>query len=838
MSLPIRAYLMLKEGPSDWSVHVCRDLEAVLDVWGRRSDQDKPGVLHIGFDRPPSAAFDEVIEGCRGRLLITASGKYGLPTGYETSVEPVGLVRDLPVYLGTRGWGYHVEDAELRTFSGPMKIEQRKMPVGWVADFLTERLDFLTIFDRQGICDDETYIAFESRLSSEERYDAGVFRFHALIADRSDDPCAIARAAPPWLKQRDVATIQLTVRLTNVFASQGITTVGSIAGYQLRDLLRLDNFGRKSASDLCTLLFAALEEGPFSIEAKINDAGAESLRVALDQTFIDLEARQRDILTRRMGYGRPPETLQSIADDYGITRERIRQLESKVIDRIVREAYWDDLLTKKLTAMLIGRNFPLPVLGVEAADSWFVGVAQWSGALSYILENFCAGQITILSIDGIEYFGFLTQIEWETALSEAARLLKFGAGEKWTEDFAAMTVGRLIKDEAKEFRGHLFEIACRMGHFIVDEAGVRVLISYGRGADQAVTAVLSDSEFPLHFSEIAILASERQGRTIDSRRAHSAAAAVGILLGRGIYGSSRHLGSTSEEIGRSREEAERIILAGPPNRQWHCSEILSALTEAEVPIGLMTKYVVDFVLRGSRILKSLGRMTWVADADKSWSATNRIDIRQAIISLIETAGRPLSSSEIQSRLLAVRGVNEIFQISAVDPLIRLGYGLWGLNDRDVPIKRQDQNALFDDLEAFLAISTTGVHISEIESVNFGRVSGVPGNVIFALASSDSRFHVSIGQYLYLTEWGGPRRVSITEAIRSILNENVRPLSLDEIVLLVSKSLDRSIDRNAVSGRLQTLDAIFNAEDRTWLADRSDQEQANDEDFEAEQAYDL
>ena len=95
-------------------------------------------------------------------------------------------------------------------------------------------------------------------------------------------------------------------------------------------------------------------------------------------------------------------------------------------------------------------------------------------------------------------------------------------------------------------------------------------------------------------------------------------------------------------------------------KQWHSSEILSALTEAEVPISSMTKYVVDFLLRGSRVLKNLGRMTWVADADNSWSATNRIDIRQAINSLIEAAGRPLSSAGVQSRLVAVRGVNEIF----------------------------------------------------------------------------------------------------------------------------------------------------------------------------------
>jgi len=837
VSLPIRAYLMLRAGDSNWSVHVCRDFEAVLDVWSRRSDQENVGVLHIGFDRPPSAAFDDVVEMFAGRLLVTASAKYGMPHGYETSTEPVGCVGGLPVYLGTRGWGYQVEDAELSRVTKPLKVRQVASPVGWVADFLSERLDLLTVFDREGIYDDDTYLAIEARLSEDERFSSGLFRFRALIGDRNDDPCAIAQASPPWLKQRDVSTIDLTVRLANVFATQRIVTVGDIARYKLHELLRLQNFGRKSVSDLCALLLAALEEGPFSIEARISDAGAENLRAELDRTLSGLEGRDRDILTRRMGYGRPPETLQSIADDYGITRERIRQLESKIIDRIVREAYWDDLLSRKLHSLLIGREFPLPVLGIEAADNWFVGVAQWSRAISYILENFCASRISVLTIDGIDYFGFLTLIEWETALAEATRLLKFGAGEKWSEELASVMVGRLIKEEAREFRGLFFEVACRLAHFVVNDEGARVLISYGRGADQAVAAVLSEAELPLHYSEIARLASERQGRTIDSRRAHNSAAVVGILLGRGTYGVARHIGNTLEEMARAREEAERIILGGPPQRQWHCSEILSALTEAEVPIGSMSKYVVDYLLRGSGVLKSLGRMTWVANADRNWATTGRIDIRQAIISLIEAAGRPLSSSEVQSRLVAVRGVNEVFQISAIDPLIRLGFGLWGLNDRDVPIKRQYQPALFDDLEAFLSIKATGVHISEIESVSFGRVSGIPGNVIFALASSDSRFHVGTGQYLYLSEWGGPRRVTLTEAIRRVLSEHGGPLSLDEIVVLASNNLDRSLDRTAVSTRLQSLDAVFNAEDRTWLAPRGDQGHVDDEDFEAAQAQD-
>ena len=189
----------------------------------------------------------------------------------------------------------------------------------------------------------------------------------------------------------------------------------------------------------------------------------------------------------------------------------------------------------------------------------------------------------------------------------------------------------------------------------------------------------------------------------------------------------------------------------------------------------------------------------------------------------------------QSRLVAVRGVNEIFQISAVDPLIRLGFGLWGLNDRDVSVKRPYQVALFDDLEALLKVKARGMHISEVENVDFGRVSGVPGNVVFGLASSDRRFHVGTGQYLYLNEWGGPRRETLSEAIRHVLEEHSRPLTLEEIVFHINARLDRKVDRIAVSSRLQSLNAVFNILDRTWLPAAADQDQIDDDDFEVQQA---
>jgi len=60
-----------------------------------------------------------------------------------------------------------------------------------------------------------------------------------------------------------------------------------------------------------------------------------------------LNDREKDIIKRRAGFYGRPQTLQEIAKEYGLTRERIRQIEAKAYRklRINRE-------TKKLKTYL------------------------------------------------------------------------------------------------------------------------------------------------------------------------------------------------------------------------------------------------------------------------------------------------------------------------------------------------------------------------------------------------------------------------------------------------------------------------------------------------------
>jgi hypothetical protein len=157
----------------------------------------------------------------------------------------------------------------------------------------------------------------------------------------------------------------------------------------------------------------------------------------------------------------------------------------------------------------------------------------------------------------------------------------------------------------------------------------------------------------------------------------------------------------------------------------------------------------------------------------------------------------LKYKELRQRLVAVRGIGEHFQMASIDPLIRVGPALWGLNDRDVAIKRADQPKLVELLLGVLAKRGRGIHISELRDAG-ALASDIPPEAIFAIAALDTRLRVNTGQYLFLVEWGEPRRLSAPEAVREVLNEHNEPLHLTEIAKHAVRKLQRSCETRIIS----------------------------------------
>ena len=833
MEAPLRAFLMVHSSDGKWTITVCRDLGAVMRAWKIRKEPDRDvAVLHVGFDRPPSHSFDEVAGAHPGRMLLTAAAKHVLPKSFVASAAPAGAAESTDVFIGLQGWGYTLEDPTVETSHVEPQCPDTVAhePQGWVSSFLTEHPSDAETLSTHGIFDEATYLDWEAELERSVRHRAGLFRLHHNLGANCDDPCKLARAAPPWLAARQLNSLELTVRAYNVFRANGIKTVRDLADWSPEALLVQQNFGRKSLRDTLQALTAALNDGP--LRAALAEAVPESGRLLIEirRSLLTFSDRERDVLVRRLGFETPPETLQEVADDYGITRERIRQIETRATKKWIRESSWDDILEQKISRLLIGRSFPLPVAGVEAIDAWFEGVSAHRVFFRNLVQTICGDRIHMVPIDGLYYFSLMTQETWERTVSEASALLSSGAGGEWSEDYARSLVAGLLPDTAKEFSTLLWDKSSHLCHFSVAQDGSRILTSYGRGANQLVEAILTESDTPLHYTEIAGRARIRGAKNLDTRRAHSAAANVGFLFARGTYGLARHVPLSEEQMSQSCSEAEDIVCSEVPGRQWHTSEILSEISERmDGGFDGLDKYVLDIALTGSRMLRSLGKMTWIAargDADDQ----SRINVHQAVVAIVQAAGHPLSTSEIKERLMAVRGVNEFFQLSPIDPLIRVQAGLWGINDRDVPFSREEQYELIEDVVCKLEARQCGIHSSELASVVPMR--DCPPEAFLSIAIQDDRLRVAQGRYLYLAQWGSPRRETIAHAVSVVLDETNSPLALDEIVALLESRVGRKCARPVISGALQAQEAEFDESTREWSSKRlQDTEDESAKEFE-------
>lgn len=826
--MQLRAFVMLRSLNGDWQVHVCRDIDTVTQAWRQRKEGDA-GVLHIGFDRPPSSAFDALAAQHANRMLLTASARYSLTSGYEVHEIELGFVESLPVYLATRGFGYNVDANEYT--APPTASHQSTLiaPRGWVAVLAVEKPEYANAVASAGIFDDESYILNEASLDRDVRREVGRFRLFQSIGSQGNDPTWIARYAPPWLQSVAVSDLPLSVRISNVFNREKVLTVGDISKFETNSLLNTQNFGRKSFRELTAILLEALERGPTYRSDAIGAAETVTLLANVKLAAAKLDDRARDILLRRMGLGQPSQTLAEIGDIYKVTRERIRQIEAKLVRKIIAEDHWDDLLWQKLSKLLLNRTHPLPVIGVDAIDPWFHGIANNADALAYILENMCGDEFHVLEIDGIPYFARINGSQFADSEREAKALLSANTNSGWSEAYCRTMVASVLDTSSREFADLLWDRVSADCHFS-EQSGNCILSGFGKSAEAIVEAALEEAQTPLHYTQIASAVLLRSGREVDVRRVHVAAQSVGFLFGRGRYGLAKHCVVDDEIQSACCDYVEQLILSGSANRQWHCSELVDLLRDYGIEDDALDKYTLDIILRACSSLQRLGRLTWASS--QNGGKITRTDIRQAIASILREAGRPLATEEIASRLAAVRGTDQAIAIWNFDPVVRVGRGVWGLNDRDVPISRGEQLMLFENLSKILERTGVGIHITELLTAYDG-FSHIDPDLMCALSSHNKYVGLNSDRYFYLREWGSSRREGVRAMISAVLTEHGAPMPFEAIFKSVENRSGRHLNKTRVSTLLQNV-GDFDAESSLWsLRERVEDQDEDEEVYRAE-----
>lgn len=875
----LRAFLFVRQA-REWMVSVHRDLDSLIAAWRPfEGQEDATGIIHVGFGRPNTEAFEETAERYPGRMLFTASARYALGLLGDCASQVVGIADHLPLYVALSGWGYtttadDIGLAQVTSASIPLSPAsgtdegaaqnevlanghediQVTWPIraNWIQDLPLLDPELLEIAKNAGIVDEKSYFGREHLLDAAHRARLGICRLRILLNEKDgEDPTEIARCSPPWFLVRPIVSLRLSVRAENSLMAEDIHRVvdlARIAGQ--RALFRLPNFGQKSYRDVANTLMTVLHEGPFGLmtgatapdtsEEAENDAGQVfdqgSTFVEILESAIKSLPKGRDlVIKRRMGFAEKHLTLQEIADVMGVSRERVRQIEVRAVRTLSARPLWHGIVVPKIEAMLADRTEPLPLLGLDIFDPWFRGVEHIPESFDYCLKHFCGGRLSLIPVRNQIFVSRLTSAEWNEAINQGEKILEAAVGQNWRLSHTRFMIDGLLSGKGEELRPELWAAVTPHARFSHLDESEPVLVAYGRGAESLVEAILSDSDRPLHYTEIARKIALQFGRSIEARYAHAATGRVGLLYGLGTYGLMKHFPLASDEADLVVAETEDLIESGQTERQWHCSEIYEGLAERGIDFeGRLNPYVINIALRRSESLANLRRLVWTAAAGRKLTSAHRIGVPQAIVSLLRDEGRPMSYQEIREKLTKERGVSDYFQIFSRGQLIRLGHGLWGLIDRDLPFTETELEAVFDEIAEVLRQRQSGLHVTEIVGTltkTRELAERIDGATLMALAQRAGRMRVSYGQYLYLTEWGEPRRMQLADAIKAALEQSPNGLRAQELVEVASVLIGRPINRDAIYGPLSTIGAEWSENTGRWsLADVT--EENGDEEYEA------
>jgi len=876
----LRAYLLVRQGVGDWDVTVHRDQESLMEAW-RPFEKFHSGVLvHVGFGRPETAAFETIVAQWSGRVLLTASAHYAFPKKYIVAPNPVGEVEGIPLYVALDGWGYAITVEQIGLAIIPCEAANKPLceflqsdlfKVSNWCDFLERQNPRLASEARaSGVTDDASYLSREHELPTDLRGRLGLERFNYYAGTPLTPETIIdhLRYAPPWLLSLPISVLNLSVRPNNCMVANSIVTVNDLARRGASAILKFANLGRKSFREISERVVHIFTEGltnpivkyhlqgvgrytpegdlldlsiraqssPEVHEFEVEENIALNIRMvlSLDKSLIPglppLNESEVRILHLRMGLNGTPKTLQEIGDEFGVTRERIRQKESRCVERLSHHPVWRSDIENRLEKMLSNRQEPLPLLGLEILDPWFYGVEHVEMPFEYTLDRFCGKHFSLVRTRGQVFVSRLTQIAWDKAVKEARLILEAEIEHTLQESEARSLVNAVLGNVGEELRPELWAEATRWANFASPEGngGERVLVNFGFGAESIVEAILMESDRPLHYTEIARHCKEQLGRPIEVRRSHNSAANVGLLFARGTYGLMKHFPLTESERRLLIAEAEDSIEGGDTNKQWHAREITDALEGRGLDFdGRLTPYVVSIALESSHSLANLGRMVWALRLTGAQSSANRIDVHQAVVALLMSEGRPMRFDEIRERVARDRGLNCHFQIQPEGPLVRMGAGLWGLVDRDMPFSVEEGATIVNSMVAIMVKRGKGIHVSEIRSALetvVDQVVKVQDPVIFlGLAQKDDRCAVSKGQYVFLREWGSSRRLTVFESVRRVLESaGAAGLTLNECVVATETMIERPLHRTLVSYSCCNIGASYDETSMRWTFTSGDE----------------
>ena len=519
-----------------------------------------------------------------------------------------------------------------------------------------------------------------------------------------------------------------------------------------------------------------------------------------------LNERELLVFRGRWGYSGEVVTLEALGKEIGVTRERVRQIQTKTHRRLKRKVN-ERTFIQKIDALLTpDRQKPLyqAFLGLE--DNFFEGLEGFEGS-----QAFLALLIKYLSAEC--FHSFHSDLGWiitrcpsdlNSALDRGKEIFNSSALEQETLLFVKLRIDAACIDlNTPELSSLVFETLKPLAFSVNEELmGMDApVVAFGTSGKAAALGILHQNNGPMHFSEVAERMSDLLGRKISPGYALNTLSDHGALrIGRGLYGFREHINISEDIEAEICDHVEEIIESGPTAKQWHCHELITLIDEQrpdlpQIPNG----HVLNVLLQSSEELKFFGRQICGLKRD-SGSLDKRLDISQAVESILEKAGKPLKTKQIKSEMSKQRGTSSfsLFQRASSERLVRVAPDTWGLWDRDLPFSLSQGDEMLAILVTHLAENGCGMNQDDLSRFLWRNGIEITNPyLIFTIALRDPRLKIYPGSILGLREWNESRSITIKEAVGMAFDDLGGDAQIDSIAERASEIRGSPVSPNHV-----------------------------------------
>ena len=143
-----------------------------------------------------------------------------------------------------------------------------------------------------------------------------------------------------YLYKINSATEKLTKELGRAPSVEEISKATDISAEEIEEVLMasksylsLDNY---IGNDEDKTFLDSIEDEDSDVEKVII---AKTLKSSIDEIISSLDPREAEIIMKRYGFdGGQPQTLEELGESMGVSRERVRQLENRALEKLKKKA--------------------------------------------------------------------------------------------------------------------------------------------------------------------------------------------------------------------------------------------------------------------------------------------------------------------------------------------------------------------------------------------------------------------------------------------------------------------------------------------------------------------